>query len=102
MVIINFIYQDSKNLKKINDAFTTLDEDHTGFIEIEKLQKHLPELSSLQVDHGALMEYSDFLARAIDVKKDLSKQALVQAFKHFDPNNTGKITPDGLKQVLEK
>lgn len=24
------------------------------------------------------------------------------AFKHFDPNNTGKITPDGLKAVLQK
>lgn len=42
------------------------------------------------------MEYSDFLAWAIDVKKDLSKDSLIKAFKHFDPNNTGKITPDGL------
>lgn len=35
MVIINFIYSDSQNLKRINDAFNALDENHTGFIEIE-------------------------------------------------------------------
>jgi len=48
------------------------------------------------VEEGTVMEYSDFLARAIDVKKDLSKDSLIKAFKHFDPHNTGKITPDGL------
>lgn len=37
MFIINFIYKDDQNLKKINDAFTILDENHSGFIEVEKL-----------------------------------------------------------------
>ena len=59
-------------------------------------------MADIQVEPGALIEYSDFIAWAIDVKKDLSKEALEQAFKHFDPNNTGKITPDGLKCVLQK
>lgn len=36
------------------------------------------------------------------MKKDLSKDALKQAFKHFDPENKGKITPEGLRAVLEK
>jgi Ca2+-binding EF-hand superfamily protein len=36
------------------------------------------------------------------VKKDLSKDDLKQAFRHFDPENKGKITPDGLKAVLQK
>ena len=49
-----------------------------------------------------MLEYSDFLAWAVDIKKELSKDKLIKAFWHFDPNNTGKITPDGLKQVLEK
>lgn len=59
-------------------------------------------MADIQVEPGALIEYSDFIARAIDVKKELSKEALEQAFKHFDPNNTGKITPEGLKFVLQK
>lgn len=37
MVMINFLYKDTQNLKKINDAFNTLDTDHSGYIEIEKL-----------------------------------------------------------------
>ena len=62
MVIINFIYMDSKNLKMINDAFTTIDEQHTGYIEIEQLQKHIPDLKNIDFENGAMMEYSDFLA----------------------------------------
>lgn len=57
-------------------------------------------MNSISFEPGALIEYSDFIAWAIDVKKDLSKEALKAAFKHFDPENKGKITPDGLKQVL--
>jgi calcium-dependent protein kinase len=62
MVIINFIYSDSVNLKRINDAFNVLDDKHTGFIEIEELSKKLPDLANLPREKGALIEYSDFIA----------------------------------------
>lgn len=99
--MINFLYKDSENLKKINDAFNNLDTEHSGYIKVKNLQELFPEFGDIQAGNSNL-EYSDFLAWAIDIKQDLSKDKLVKAFKHFDPNNTGKITPDGLKQVLEK
>jgi len=37
LVLINFIHRESENLNKVNEAFEQLDEDHTGFIEVEKL-----------------------------------------------------------------
>ena len=37
MVMINFLYKDSQNLKLINDAFNNLDTEHSGYVKIQKL-----------------------------------------------------------------
>ena len=51
---------------------------------------------------GAKLEYSDFLTRAIDIKGEITKQSVEQVFKHFDTENKGKITLNGLEAAMKK
>ena len=105
--MVNLIEQDDENLKRINDAFNSLDSENTGHIRIEDLKECLPELyeqwSCQNTIEGATIDYTEFLTRAIDIKSQLSKDRVKEAFKTFcDPAKKGKITPQGLSLALKK
>ena len=55
----------------------------------------------VDTDNSGYIDYSEFLAAAIDRKKLLSASRLEAAFQAFDRDNNGKITALDLKQLLE-
>lgn len=63
------------------------------------------EIHSIMVradtDKSGFIDYSEFLAAAMDKKKLLSEEKLEAAFKAFDHDNNGKITAQELKYLLE-
>lgn len=66
-----------------------LDEDH-----IEKL------FASVDIDNSGFIDYSEFIMATMNEKKNMSEDKLVSAFKIFDTDNSGTISPDEIRQVL--
>ena len=99
--MINYLSKRSSNLQKINNAFALLDEDNTGYVCVKKLQEQIPDLT-LDMDEDAQLEYSEFLSRALDVKKEITKEDMKLAFEHLDCDKTGKINTQDLSIALEK
>jgi len=55
----------------------------------------------IDTDNSGYIDYSEFLAAAMDKKKFLSSQRLEASFHAFDRDNNGKITAQELKHILE-
>ena len=48
------------------------------------------------------INYSEFLAATIEIKRVLSEDKLWALFKYFDTDNSGIITPTNLKEAFAK
>jgi calcium-dependent protein kinase len=46
------------------------------------------------------LQYSDFILATLDRKKFLCEEILYDAFKFFDPDNTGQINCMNLKSAI--
>ena len=57
---------------------------------------------SIDFHHSGTINYSEFLAATVDKKKTLTMQNLMFAFHHFDVNNSGFITEQGLTEVFHR
>ena len=55
----------------------------------------------LDTDKSGFVDYSEFLAAAMDRKKLLSLERLEKAFEAFDKDKNGKISAQELKLMLE-
>ena len=66
-----------------------LDED-----QLEKL------FSSVDIDGSGFIDYSEFIMATMNEKKNISEEKLVSAFKIFDTDNSGTISPEEIWQVL--
>lgn len=102
---------------EVRGAFMELDLHHTGVIKLTELKSvlvnrfHIPEhtwrgvLAAFEdMDHecDGEIRYSDFLAAMMSSRLKLHDNLLREAFRHFDTQNQGFITPSDLKQVLGK
>jgi len=59
-------------------------------------------MNQLDVSHTGKINYSEFLLAAFDRRELMRKENLWAAFKYFDIENLGYITPDHLKRALIK
>jgi len=66
-----------------------LDED-----QLEKL------FSSVDIDNSGFIDYSEFIMATMNEKKNISEEKLVSAFKIFDKDNSGTISPEEIREVL--
>jgi len=46
------------------------------------------------------LNYTEFIAATLSVKKVLTQEKLVALFKHFDVDDTDYITPENLKEAF--
>jgi calcium-dependent protein kinase len=58
-------------------------------------------MSRVDTDNSGFIDYSEFLAAAMDRSKLLSKERLRSAFEAFDRDKNGKISAQELKVMLE-
>ena len=57
-------------------------------------------MEQADIDGSGFIDYSEWIVASSDKSKLLSKQNLVSAFKAFDKDNSGMISIDELKVVL--
>ena len=73
-------------------------EEHFGKLlnedEVDKL------FDDVDTDQSGFIDYSEFIVATMSQKKNLSEEKLTAAFKLFDTDGNGTISPTELKQVL--
>jgi calcium-dependent protein kinase len=103
------IDSDIENLREI---FLKLDVNGDGVLTLAELQEGLSNMpgvnseeieelmNSMDVDKNGTIDYTEFLAASLDKSIYLQEQRLVEAFRIFDKDGSGKISADELRDVL--
>ncbi|CAI2362808.1 unnamed protein product [Moneuplotes crassus] len=98
---------------KMNEYFASLDVDNKGEISIKDVMKKFEELkfqssrfdllkSAYAENEDLKIQYTDFIARVLDITREVENDDLIRVFQHFDSDGSGKITKDDLKMVMKR
>lgn len=109
----------NEQIDELRQAFEAIDTGNTGFITVDELQQAMTaagltlagdEISSkdyagviAEADylHQGQLNYTEFVIATLDRKKVVTEEVLYNAFKQFDKDNRGYITPENLAQVFK-
>lgn len=103
----------SETISQMTQYFNNLDSDKKGQITIEDVINKMEEtnlrssrmtkLKDLYGENKNLkINYSDFMARVVDITKEVEQDDLLKAFQHFDSDGKGKITKEDLKNLMKR
>merc|ERR1719195_2442660 len=98
-------------LERLQSLFTQLDEDENGTLSREELTRGLQKtnipaeqipriLEGIDVDGSGEIDYTEFLAAALERREFLEEHACWAAFQVFDRDGDGSITKTELAQVV--
>lgn len=105
----------SKNEKeKLGKIFKALDANGDGKLSKEEImggyEEHFGKLlnedevdklfEDVDTDRSGFIDYSEFIVATMSSKKNMSEEKLTAAFKLFDTDGNGTISPSELKDVL--
>lgn len=105
---------DEAEIAAMREAFIAMDNNGDGILSAQELIEGMKNAgisevptdlldifnSSKNGDTGTI-NYTEFLAAAIDQRQDLKDDVFWAAFRVFDRNGDGKISPDELQRVLD-
>ncbi len=120
--VLTFIIKnlDKDEIDRLNKSFNILDKDKTGFITISETQKAFEHcniairedelrkifanysLKSKDGENYSKINYTSFIAAAIDKKKLLDKDNLWEVFKTLDTEETGYMSLNSLQKAIER
>jgi len=101
--------EDTQHLRMV---FESIDRDGNGFVTVEELRKAFEssgvlipgDLALLAVQAGTdgndTIEYTEFIAAAMDKKSILKEDVVWEAFKIFDMDGNGTVTKKELLKIL--
>jgi len=105
---------DDDNVARLKEIFLALDSDNNGSLSIEEIKRGLANiklekelnidvdrlLRELDSDGSGNIDYTEFLAAALDRTHYTHEEACWQAFRLFDLDGDGKLTREELLKVL--
>jgi calcium-dependent protein kinase len=95
---------------KLREEFLAMDTDRQGTISLKELKTIMVQkfkiaendvvsiFNSLDANHDQEIHYSEFLAAMLSSRIELNDKLLGDAFRNFDKDLTGYITPANLKE----
>ncbi|KAH0478094.1 MAG: uncharacterized protein KVP18_004150 [Porospora cf. gigantea A] len=109
---------DTDEVQELKDIFQSMDLNHDGRLDRYELEQALKAFSNkedvaevqnlvdevmggMDLDHTGTVEYSEFLAAAVDHSRLLTSSRLESAFKLFDLDGSGFIELDELRKILD-
>jgi calcium-dependent protein kinase len=103
---------DHKHLKDIHQVFKELDSDGNGVLSVDEVRKGIGALggdvakveelfSKMDMDGSKNIDYTEFCAAAMGEKAVSQDEMLWAAFKTFDVDNSGSISVENLRQILD-
>jgi calcium-dependent protein kinase len=100
----------SQEIVKWRDVFHAIDDDHDGCISAAELKKglgsHFEEkeldawFKQADVDDSGRVDYTEFIAAMLEAHGEIQSKQIDEAFRIFDQENKGYITPENLRGVL--
>jgi len=104
---------DDSQIKSLRDTFTALDKNGDGLLTTAEMKdglakaglKDIPAdlqqiMEDVDSDGSGVIDYTEFLAATLDKKAYLKEEVIWSAFRLFDKDGDGKISPAELKDVL--
>jgi len=85
-----------------NDGYLTLEEFKIGCSKIPCLEMDIEELfERIDTDKTGIINYSEFLAATIEKQIYIKEDKLLQAFKVFDQDKSGKISAKDISKIIK-
>mmetsp|Transcript_10679 Transcript_10679/g.25402 ORF Transcript_10679/g.25402 Transcript_10679/m.25402 type:complete len:524 (+) Transcript_10679:28-1599(+) len=100
---------DQKSLVKLKHVFQELDQDGDGTLTVKEVVQALEQtgladctelVQGLDTDNTSTVDYTEFLAAAMDKHVYMQEDAIWTAFRSFDLDGDGCISEQELHQVL--
>jgi calcium-dependent protein kinase len=102
-------------IKQLRMAFSKMDVNGDGQLSIQELTEGLQDIQGLKLsvedltralkimdtNNNGLIDYTEFIAAALQSQNYLNENHLKTAFAYFDKDNSGSITKDELKNCLQ-
>jgi calcium-dependent protein kinase len=102
-----------KELLELKNTFLSLDTDNSGVLSMDEIQeglknsgfKNIPDelqkvMDSVDADGSGMIDYTEFIAASMSQREYLQEEVCWKAFRVFDKDGNGVITPDELQEVL--
>lgn len=106
---------DAQEVKKISQAFFSLDKQATGMICRDDFKRIISKVRPLLSDEDLnriftevdrhkndKINYTEFLIATINFQKYLTEDNIKALFKQFDADNSGRITPSDIISAMHK
>ena len=101
-----------EEIKKIKEAFESIDTDHNGKLSLEEMKKVFEKsdlnfefneeiFKQIDTDNSGNIEYTEFISACIEKNVYLNEQKLKDAFNLFDSDKSGKISRNEIEKVLK-
>jgi len=103
---------DHKHLKDIHQVFRSMDKDGNGVLSIAEVTEGIKALGgdasnvqqifhNIDMDGSNQIDYTEFCAAGLGEKTSLQNDVIWAAFKTFDVDNTGDISVENLRTILD-